>query len=89
MDAFAPTASSAPLGILRDAMLRPAAAAEMQESKVSSSRPASTRPAAPIATIRVRGARSPHSSSSEMSTRLPTTCKIARRPGASARLKAI
>ena len=40
-------------------------------------------PGAPIATIRVHKGQSPHSLSSEMSTRLPTTCKTARRLGAS------
>jgi len=59
------------------------AATALQEAKVFSSRFASMPPAAPMATIRVRGARSPHSSSTEMSTRRPTTCKTTRRRGAS------
>ncbi len=58
-------------------------AAEMQEANVFSSRLESMLPAAPMATICVRGARWPHSSCNEMSTRLPTTCSTARRCGAS------
>jgi hypothetical protein len=39
---------------------------------------------APMATIWLRSTRLPHSFSIEMSTRLPTTCKMARRSGISA-----
>ena len=51
----------------------------------SSRSPGPIVPAAPIATIRVRGARRPHSPSRATSTRLPTTCSTPRRPGASPR----
>ena len=63
-----------------------ASATEMQEANVFSRILGSMLPAAPMATICVRGARSPHSSWNEMSTRLPTTCSTARRCGASVRI---
>ena len=60
-----------------------ATATEMQAATDCFSRLASMPPAAPMATICVLGARWPHSSCNEMSTRLPTTCSTARRCGAS------
>ena len=60
------------------------AGAAWQASKCACRVAASTLPREPIATMRGQGVSPPQSPSNEMSTRLPTTCRIVRRAGSSA-----